>query len=75
MTAYDELFPAEWDLIVHREGVPYWALGLYCHTAECRCTAATDPSYELKTRTRRVASRRGRDSGSTSPKTSVASIS
>lgn len=49
MIAYDELFPADWDLVVHREGVPYWAVDLYCHNSQCTCTDVTVSFYELET--------------------------
>jgi hypothetical protein len=49
MIAYDELFPADWDLVVHREGVPYWAVDLYCHNPQCTCTDVTVSLYELET--------------------------
>jgi transposase-like protein len=48
MIAYDELFPADWDLVVHREGVPYWAVDLYCHNPQCTCTDVTVSFYELE---------------------------
>jgi hypothetical protein len=57
MIAYDELFPADWDLVVTREGVPYWAVDLYCHNPRCTCTVVTVSFYELETGTQGVAGR------------------
>lgn len=49
MIAYDELFPADWDLIFYREGMPYWAVDLYCHNPQCTCTDVTVSFYEIGT--------------------------
>ena len=57
MVTYDELFPADWDLVIHREGVPYWAVDSYCHNPQCTCTDVTVSLYELETGTRGSAGR------------------
>jgi len=57
MITYDELFPADWDLVVTREDVPYWAMDLYCHNPQCTCTDVTVIFYELKSGTQDSAGR------------------
>lgn len=37
MISFDELFPADWDLIVTYEGVPYWVIDQYCVKPNCDC--------------------------------------
>lgn len=49
MIAYDELFPADWDLVVTLEGTPYWTVDLYCHNPQCTCTDVTVTFYRLGT--------------------------
>ncbi len=48
MIAHDELFPADWDLVVTIEGAPYWAVDLYCHNPQCTCTDVTVSFYQLE---------------------------
>ena len=41
MLAYDLLFPADWDLLVHHDGELYWALDHHCPNAACTCQEIT----------------------------------
>lgn len=37
MVPHDEMFPADWDLLVRHGGEIYWAIDLYCTNAACDC--------------------------------------
>jgi hypothetical protein len=37
MMPYDELFPADWDLVLHDDGVLYWAVDHHCLKPACSC--------------------------------------
>lgn len=37
MMPYDELFPADWDLVLYDEGVLYWAVDHHCLKPVCSC--------------------------------------
>jgi hypothetical protein len=37
MMPYDKLFPADWDLVLHEEGVLYWAVDHHCLKPACSC--------------------------------------
>ncbi len=39
MVSYDELFPADWDLLVKRNGQEHWANDHYCVQLGCTCGA------------------------------------
>ena len=39
MMPYDELFPADWDLVLYEEGVLYWAVDHHCLKPACSCAA------------------------------------
>lgn len=49
MIAYDELFPADWDLVVTVGGTPYWAVDLYCPNPQCTCSDVAVSFYQLET--------------------------
>lgn len=34
---HDELFPADWDLLIEHEGRPYWVMDLHCANPACSC--------------------------------------
>jgi hypothetical protein len=37
MMPYDKLFPADWDLVLHEDGVLYWAVDHHCLKPACSC--------------------------------------
>ena len=37
MLPYDNLFPADWDLLVQYDGQTYWAIDLHCLNPACSC--------------------------------------
>jgi SEC-C motif len=39
MMPYDELFPADWDLVLYEDGVLYWAVDHHCLKLACSCAA------------------------------------
>ncbi len=47
MISFDELFPADWDLIVTHEGVPYWVIDQYCVKPNCDCGEIAFEVHEL----------------------------
>lgn len=50
MVPYDRLFPHDWDMIVGRGGLHYWASDLHCHNLACDCREITVMLYDLSTR-------------------------
>lgn len=47
MIPYDELFPADWDLLVTRAGEHYWAADLHCPGPSCNCSRVVVTFYRL----------------------------
>lgn len=47
MVAFDELFPADWDLLVTHEGHHYWVIDQYCAKANCDCGELALDVHEL----------------------------
>ncbi len=47
MISYEELFPADWDLLVLHEGKAYWVADQHCPKAACPCNAIVLQLYRL----------------------------
>lgn len=47
MIPYDELFPADWDVIVTHAGEQYWAADLHCPNPTCSCRAIVVTFYRI----------------------------
>ena len=39
MVAFEDLFPADWDLLFMHDGETYWVIDRYCPTASCDCSS------------------------------------
>jgi hypothetical protein len=47
MIGYDELFPADWDLLVQHAGATYWLCDQHCPKATCPCRAIVVQLYRV----------------------------
>jgi hypothetical protein len=47
MIPYDRLFPADWDLLFHHEGHPFWAVDLHCSNPACACSELVVELHDL----------------------------
>jgi hypothetical protein len=47
MIGYDELFPADWDLLVQHGGATYWLCDQHCPKATCPCTSIVVQLYRI----------------------------
>jgi hypothetical protein len=47
MIGYDELFPADWDLLVQHGGATYWLCDQHCPKATCPCAAIVVQLYRI----------------------------
>lgn len=47
MIGYDELFPADWDLLVLHGGATYWLCDQHCPKATCPCSAIVVQLYRI----------------------------
>ncbi len=47
MIPYDELYPADWDLLLTHAGMTYWAVDQHCPRPRCPCTDVTVVFYRI----------------------------
>src|SRR6185437_276206 len=47
MLGYDELFPADWDLLMQHGGATYWLCDHHCPKATCPCAAIVVQLYRV----------------------------
>jgi hypothetical protein len=47
MIGYDELFPADWDLLVQHGGATYWLCDHHCPKPTCPCSAIVVQLYRI----------------------------
>lgn len=49
MVAFQDLFPADWDLLFKHDGEIYWVIDRYCPTPSCNCSSVALTLYRLRT--------------------------
>ena len=49
MVAFEDLFPADWDLLFKHDGAIYWVIDRYCPTPSCRCSSVALTLCRLRT--------------------------
>jgi len=49
MVAFEDLFPADWDLLFKHDGEIYWVIDRYCPTPSCDCSSVALTLYRLRT--------------------------
>ena len=49
MIAFQDLFPADWDLLFKHDGGTYWVIDRYCPTPSCDCSSVALTLYRLRT--------------------------
>jgi hypothetical protein len=47
MVSYDELYPADWDLLLTHAGMTYWAVDQHCPRPRCPCTEVSVIFYRI----------------------------
>jgi hypothetical protein len=47
MIPYDELYPADWDLLLMHAGMTYWAVDQHCPRPRCPCTEVSVIFYRI----------------------------
>lgn len=47
MVSYEDLFPADWDLLLPHEGKMYWVADQHCPKPHCPCTTIVAQIYRL----------------------------
>ena len=49
MVAFQDLFPADWDLLFKHDGATYWVIDRYCPTPSCDCSSVALTLCRLRT--------------------------